>query len=76
MSSPIFYRNGSDIELYVGSKRGAIYKYNNIYGDREIKDYIKRRPGESEQQHQLRFILESERIKKEILDFELDMWGY
>ena len=53
-----------------------IYKYNNIYGDREIKDYIKRRPGESEQQHQLRFILESERIKKEILDFELDMWGY
>ena len=50
--------------------------YNNIYGDREIKDYIKRRPGESEQQHQLRFILESERIKKEILDFELDMWGY
>ena len=30
MSSPIFYRNGSDIELYVGSKRGAIYKYNNI----------------------------------------------
>ena len=30
MSSPTFYRNGSDIELYVGSKRGAIYKYNNI----------------------------------------------
>ena len=30
MSSPIFHRNGSDIELYVGSKRGAIYKYNNI----------------------------------------------
>ena len=30
MSSPIFYRNGSDLELYVGSKRGAVYKYNNI----------------------------------------------
>ena len=30
ISSPVFYRNGSDIELYVGSKRGAIYKYNNI----------------------------------------------
>ncbi len=30
MSSPIFNRNGSDIELYVGSKRGFIYKYNNI----------------------------------------------
>jgi gliding motility associated protien GldN len=53
-----------------------IYKYNNVYGDREIKDYIKQRPGESKQQHNLRLILESERIKKEILDFELDMWGY
>ena len=30
MSSPVFNRNGSDIELYVGSKRGFIYKYNNI----------------------------------------------
>ena len=30
MSSPILYRNGSDIELFVGSRRGAIYKYNNI----------------------------------------------
>ena len=30
MSSPIFHRNGSEIELYVGSKRGAIFKYNNI----------------------------------------------
>ena len=30
MSSPIFNRNGSEIELYVGSKRGFIYKYNNI----------------------------------------------
>lgn len=53
-----------------------IYKYDNVYGDREITDYIVKRPGESNQQHQLRIILESERIKKEILDFELDMWGY
>lgn len=53
-----------------------IYKYNNVYGDREIKDYIVKRPNESNQQYQLRIILESERIKKEILDFELDMWGY
>ena len=53
-----------------------IYKYNNVYGDREIKDYIKQRPNESKQQHHLRILLESERIKKEILDFELDMWGY
>ena len=53
-----------------------IYKYDNVYGDREITDYIVKRPGESNQQHQIRIILESERIKKEILDFELDMWGY
>ena len=53
-----------------------IYKYDNVYGDREIADYIQKRPGESNKQHQLRIILESERIKKEILDFELDMWGY
>ena len=53
-----------------------IYKYDNVYGDREIADYIQKRPSESKQQHQLRIILESERIKKEILDFELDMWGY
>ena len=30
MSAPIFHRNGSDVELYVGSKRGSIFKYNNI----------------------------------------------
>jgi|TARA_B110000881_G_C18507489_1_gene480368 gliding motility associated protien GldN len=43
-----------------------IYKEDNIYGDRSIKDYKK--PG-------LESILESERIKKEILDFEQDMWN-
>ena len=53
-----------------------IYKYDNVYGDREIRDYIRQRDNESYAQWQLRFILESERIKKEILDFELDMWGY
>lgn len=43
-----------------------IYKEDNIYGNRAIKDY--KNPG-------LRSILESERIKKEILDFEQDMWN-
>jgi hypothetical protein len=37
-----------------------------MYGNRFIKDYKK--PG-------LESILESERIKKEILDFEQDMWN-
>jgi gliding motility associated protien GldN len=43
-----------------------IYKEDNLYGDRAIKDY--KNPG-------LESILESERIKKEILDFEQDMWN-
>ena len=43
-----------------------IYKEDNVYGDRAIKHYKK--PG-------LESILESERIKKEILDFEQDMWN-
>lgn len=53
-----------------------IYKYDNVYGDRKIKDYILQRDGESDESYRIRFILESERIKKEILDFENDMWGY
>ena len=53
-----------------------IYKYDNVYGDRTIKDYIRQRNGESNRQYQLRLIMESERIKKEILDFDVDMWGY
>ncbi len=53
-----------------------IYKYDNVYGDREIKKYITKRDGEEEHQYNLRLIMESERIKKQILDFEVDMWGY
>ena len=53
-----------------------IYKYDNVYGNRKIEEYIKQRPGESDESYRIRFILESERIKKEILDFENDMWGY
>tara|TARA_B100001175_G_scaffold309053_1_gene310258 strand:- start:388 stop:1314 length:927 start_codon:yes stop_codon:yes gene_type:complete len=53
-----------------------IYKYDNVYGDRKIKEYIVKRDNETDYQHQLRLLMESERIKKEILDFEIDMWGY
>ena len=53
-----------------------IYKYDNVYGDIEIRDYIRQRDNESYAQWQTRIIMESERIKKEILDFEIDMWGY
>jgi len=43
-----------------------IYKEDNIYGNRKINDYKNKG---------LQSILESERIKKEILDFEQDMWN-
>ena len=43
-----------------------IYKEDNIYGNRAIRSY---------KDKGLQAILESERIKKEILDFEQDMWN-
>jgi gliding motility associated protien GldN len=43
-----------------------IYKEDNLYGDRKISEYKKKG---------LESILESERIKKEILDFEQDLWN-
>ncbi|MAU63167.1 MAG: gliding motility protein GldN [Flavobacteriaceae bacterium] len=43
-----------------------IYKEDNLYGDRPIQAYKKKG---------LESILESERIKKEILDFEQDLWN-
>jgi gliding motility associated protien GldN len=46
----------------------VIYKEENVYGDREIKDYMK-----DNAQNQL---LESERVKEKIRDFESDMWNY
>ncbi|WP_293873884.1 gliding motility protein GldN [Flavobacterium sp.] len=45
-----------------------IYKEENVYGDRQIEQYMK-----DNAQSQL---LESERIKEKIRDFESDMWNY
>ncbi len=44
-----------------------IYKEENIYEDRQVKDYIF--------EDALRQLLESERIKATIRDFEQDMWN-
>jgi gliding motility associated protien GldN len=44
-----------------------IYKEENVYEDREVKDYI--------YEDALRMLMESERIKSEIRDFEQDMWN-
>jgi gliding motility associated protien GldN len=45
-----------------------IYKTQNDYEDREISDYI--------QDNALLQLLEANRIKEEIRNFELDMWNY
>jgi gliding motility associated protien GldN len=47
---------------------GNIYKEENVYGDREIDEYI---PAHSQNQ-----LLESERVKEKIRSFESDMWNY
>lgn len=47
---------------------GVIYLEENVYGDREIKDYMK----ENAQMQ----LLESDRVKEKIRDFEQDMWNY
>mgnify|MGYP003852067881 CR=1 FL=1 len=46
----------------------VIYLEENVYGDREIKEYMK-------QNAQMQ-LLESERVKEKIRNFELDMWNY
>ncbi len=46
----------------------VIYLEENVSGDREIKEYMK----ENAQMQ----LLESERVKEKIRNFELDMWNY
>ena len=46
----------------------VVYKEENVYGDRQIADYMK----ENSQMQ----LLESERVKDKIRDFEQDMWNY
>jgi gliding motility associated protien GldN len=47
---------------------GVIYKEENVYGDRQIAEYMK--------DNSLNQLLESERIKEKIRNFEQDMWNY
>lgn len=46
----------------------VILKEENVYGDREVGQYIN--------DNALLQLLESQRIKENIRDFELDMWSY
>jgi len=45
-----------------------IYKEENVHGDRKIEEYVA--------ENALMQLLESERIKDKIRNFELDMWSY
>ncbi|MGE5943269.1 MAG: gliding motility protein GldN [Flavobacteriales bacterium] len=47
---------------------GYIYKEENVQGDRKISEYVS--------ENALMQLLESDRIKDKIRDFELDMWTY
>lgn len=47
---------------------GYMYKEENVYGDREVKEYVA--------DNALMQLLESDRIKDKIRDFEQDMWSY
>ena len=62
-SQPITFDN------ILNSRRfnAVIYKEVNVFEDREVKDYI--------YEDALRQLLESERIKERIRDFEQDMWN-
>ena len=59
-----------DFDTLLNSRKfnGVIYQEDNIQGDRPVKAYLK-----DNAQMQL---LESERIKDKIRDFEQDMWNY
>jgi gliding motility associated protien GldN len=57
-------------DVLLNSRRfnAVIYQEENVYGDRLIQDYMK-----DNAQMQL---LESDRIKEKIRNFEQDMWNY
>lgn len=46
----------------------VIYREENVYGDRDIQKYMK--------DNALNQLLESERVKEKIRNFEQDMWNY
>jgi gliding motility associated protien GldN len=57
-------------DLLLNSRRfeAVIYKTQNMYEDREIENYV--------QDNALMQLLEAQRIREKIRNFELDMWTY
>ena len=60
----------SSYDHLLNSRRfnAVIYREENVYGDRQVKDYIS--------ENSLMQLLESDRIKEKIRNFEQDMWAY
>lgn len=63
-SQPISY----DHLLNARRFSAVIYQEDNVQGDREVKDYIT--------DNALMQLMESERIKEEIRNIEIDLWNY
>lgn len=59
-----------NFDMLLNSRRfdAVIYKTQNMYEDREIENYV--------QDNALMQLLEAQRIKEKIRNFELDMWTY
>ena len=60
----------SSFDHMLNSRRfsGLIYREENVYGDRQINEYIA--------ENSLMQLLESDRVKEKIRNFEQDMWSY
>ncbi len=60
----------SSYDHLLNSRRfnAIIYREENVYGDRQVKEYIS--------ENSLMQLLESDRIKERIRNFEQDMWAY
>lgn len=60
----------SSFDHLLNSRRfsGLIYREENVYGDRQVKEYVS--------DNALMQLLESERIKEKIRNFEQDMWAH
>lgn len=63
-SQPISY------DQLLNSRRfsGVIYKEDNVQGDRDVNDYIN--------DNAMMQLMESERIKEQIRNIEIDLWNY
>ena len=60
----------SSFDHMLNSRRfnALVYREENVYGDRQVKEYIS--------ENALMQLLESDRIKEKIRNFEQDMWSY